>query len=62
MTVIRATGAQQVLVTHGYKAIVARWLQEQGVDAHAIDARFEGEVGDSSDLSDTLEDARTAES
>jgi putative mRNA 3-end processing factor len=39
---IRATGAQRVIVTHGYEAVMVRWLREQGLDAGA----FETEYGD----------------
>jgi putative mRNA 3-end processing factor len=41
---ISATGAERVWVTHGFAAIVARWLQEQGVHAAALDTQF-GEEG-----------------
>jgi putative mRNA 3-end processing factor len=40
---IRATGASQVWVTHGYRAPLAHWLSEQGIDAHPLATRFEGE-------------------
>jgi hypothetical protein len=30
-------------VTHGYRAPLARWLVENGVDADAIEIRFAGE-------------------
>lgn len=40
---IAATGADQVWVTHGFAAVVARWLGERGVSARAISTRFEGE-------------------
>ena len=40
---IAATGAEQVWVTHGFTAVVVRWLREQGLDARAIATRFEGE-------------------
>jgi putative mRNA 3-end processing factor len=39
---IRATGAQRVIVTHGYEAVMVRWLREQGLDAGA----FQTEYGD----------------
>jgi putative mRNA 3-end processing factor len=39
---IAATGAERVIVTHGYEAIMVRWLQEQGLQAEA----FETEYGD----------------
>lgn len=41
---VRDTGAEQVWVTHGYTAVMVRWLQEHGVNAHALPTRFEGEV------------------
>lgn len=40
---IAATGAGRVLVTHGYTAIFARWLGEQGYDAGVLETEFEGE-------------------
>lgn len=41
---ITATGAERVWVTHGYTAVLARWLQERGLDAIALQTRFEGEA------------------
>jgi putative mRNA 3-end processing factor len=41
---IRATGAERVLVTHGYSEIFSRWLCEQGYDARPLETGFEGEV------------------
>lgn len=35
-TAIRATGAERVLVTHGYTAPFSRWLAEQGHDAQVL--------------------------
>jgi putative mRNA 3-end processing factor len=43
MRVISETGAQRVLVTHGYVAPVVRWLTEHGLQAHSLETRFEGE-------------------
>ena len=40
---IDATGAERVLVTHGYREPVVRWLLEHGVEAHAVASRWEGE-------------------
>jgi putative mRNA 3-end processing factor len=40
---IGETGAERVLVTHGYRAPMVRWLEEQGLQAAALDTRFEGE-------------------
>jgi putative mRNA 3-end processing factor len=41
LRVISEPGAECVLVTHGYRAPLVRWLQEQGKQAKAIDTRFE---------------------
>ena len=38
---IRSSEAKSVWVTHGYRGPVARWLNEQGMDAHAIETRYE---------------------
>ena len=45
---IRASGAERVIVTHGYEATMVRWLREQGWQAGA----FATEYGD-----DALDDA-----
>jgi putative mRNA 3-end processing factor len=43
MSAIDATGAQRVLVTHGYRDPVVRVLQEKGIEAEALASRWEGE-------------------
>lgn len=43
MDVVEETGAEQVWVTHGYIAVVVRWLREQGLDARPLETQFEGE-------------------
>jgi putative mRNA 3-end processing factor len=40
---IGATRAETVWVTHGYRAPLVRWLLENGRNAAAVEARFEGE-------------------
>ncbi len=40
LQVVAATGAERILVTHGYIAPVVRWLREQGVDAYGLDTHF----------------------
>ena len=40
---IRETGAERIGVTHGYVAVVSRWLTEQGIDAVGYETQFEGE-------------------
>jgi len=42
---IRSTGAERVIVTHGYEAVMVRWLGEHGFEASA----FETEYGDRDD-------------
>lgn len=46
---ISASGAERVLVTHGYRAPMVRWLREKGVEAEAIETPFEGERGEAED-------------
>jgi putative mRNA 3-end processing factor len=40
---IRGSGAHRVMVTHGYVAVMVRWLAEQGIDAQALDTEFGAE-------------------
>jgi putative mRNA 3-end processing factor len=49
LSTIDATGAETVLLTHGYTAVVARWLREQGKDAHILPTRYEGERDETAD-------------
>jgi len=37
---IAATGAERVIVTHGYEAVMVRWLQEQGLEAGSFETEF----------------------
>lgn len=37
---VKATGAERVLVTHGYAVPFARWLREEGWDAQPLDTPF----------------------
>jgi putative mRNA 3-end processing factor len=43
---IAATGAQRVIVTHGYEAIMVRWLEEQGLQAGAFETEYDDERAD----------------
>jgi putative mRNA 3-end processing factor len=43
LTAIRSSGAGRVWVTHGYRAQLARWLEENSLEAHAVDTQYEGE-------------------
>ncbi|HUF30727.1 MAG TPA: ligase-associated DNA damage response exonuclease [Gemmatimonadaceae bacterium] len=40
---IAATGAESVMVTHGYRDPVVRWLHEHGMAAQALASQWEGE-------------------
>jgi putative mRNA 3-end processing factor len=40
MTAIRATEAQQVVVTHGSIGVMVRWLCQNGLDAKAFDTEY----------------------
>ena len=42
MRAIAATGCERVIVTHGYEAVMVRWLQQQGLQAGS----FRTEYGD----------------
>lgn len=44
LSAIDATGAESVWLTHGYTAVVARWLRDQGRDARPVVTRYEGEA------------------
>jgi putative mRNA 3-end processing factor len=40
---IAETGAQRVLVTHGYTPPLVRWLNEKGLEAYALETPYQGE-------------------
>jgi putative mRNA 3-end processing factor len=42
---IDATGAQRIFVTHGATGPLVQWLNERGLEAHAMKTEFEGEQG-----------------
>jgi putative mRNA 3-end processing factor len=43
---IKLTGAQRVFVTHGYTEIFSQWLTHNGIEAHEVRTKFEGELGE----------------
>ncbi len=45
LSAIRASEAESVWVTHGYGAPLVRWLTEHGLEAHAIETRYEEPAG-----------------
>lgn len=53
---IGATGAERVIVTHGYEAVMVRWLAEQGLEAGA----FSTEYGDEQEGRDEAGSGATA--
>lgn len=44
LAAIDATGAEEIWVTHGYTAVLARWLNQHGYRALTLATRFEGEL------------------
>lgn len=46
---IQATQAERILVTHGYSAVVVRWLREHGFDADILETLYAGEGEDAAD-------------
>ena len=41
---IAATGCERVIVTHGYEAVMVRYLQEQGLEAEGFDTEYGDDV------------------
>jgi len=40
---VKATGAENIYVTHGYKSVFSTWLRENGYNATEVETLFEGE-------------------
>jgi putative mRNA 3-end processing factor len=53
---ISETGAERVLVTHGFTGPVVRWLREHGLQADALATRYEGERDDTTERSADVSD------
>ena len=51
---IAESGAECVLVTHGYRGPLVRWIEEHGLEARALETHFEGE-DPASDMSEPAE-------
>ncbi len=47
---IRATGAEQIFVTHGYTAPFRRWLEEQGYRAGIVETEWQGDDAAEADI------------
>jgi putative mRNA 3-end processing factor len=58
---IAATGAEEVWVTHGYSAILARWLTERGLDARPLATPFHGETPDAKDDAELVSEVQKAD-
>jgi putative mRNA 3-end processing factor len=43
---IAATGASRVIVTHGYEAVLVRWLRDQGLEAGSFRTEYGAQDGD----------------
>ena len=54
---VAATGAERVIVTHGYEAVMVRWLAEQGLRAESFRTEYGAEDGE---LPDDAEAGATA--
>src|SRR5205085_1487832 len=51
---IAATGAGRVIVTHGYEAVMVRWLQEQGLQAQAFRTGYGDEMLETASAEDAV--------
>ena len=54
---IEATGAERILVTHGYTETLTRYLREKGFDARALTTAY----GDDEDVGDAAATPAEAE-
>jgi putative mRNA 3-end processing factor len=43
---VKETGAEKVIITHGYRNTFAKWLIENNIDARVEDTLFEGELSE----------------
>ncbi|MEX0967216.1 MAG: ligase-associated DNA damage response exonuclease [Bacteroidia bacterium] len=55
LAAIRDTGAERVFLTHGYSAVLARYLSEQGLDASVVETEYKGEMDEETDTQDLPE-------
>ena len=58
---IEASGAERVIVTHGFEAAIVRYLSERGVQAQALRTEFGGEAGAESDTPSSSDTQPVAE-
>jgi len=52
---IAATGAQRVIVTHGYEAVMVRWLQQQGLQAGSFATAYGDDALEADAAAETTE-------
>lgn len=52
MQAIAATGCERVIVTHGYEAVMVRWLQQQGLQAGSFKTEYGDEALDAAEAGD----------
>lgn len=57
MQAIHASGAERVIVTHGYEAVMVRWLQQQGLQAGAFRTEYGDELLETPGPADPAPDA-----
>jgi len=57
---IAATGAGRVIVTHGYEAVMVRWLRQQGLDAGSFRTQYGDDALDRDDAAEAAEAAGAA--
>lgn len=58
---VLATGAENIYVTHGYKSVYARWLNQQfGLNAVTVDTLYEGEALEQPDTEAAKEEDEAA--
>ncbi|MEO7367786.1 MAG: DNA ligase-associated DEXH box helicase, partial [Gemmatimonadaceae bacterium] len=56
MSAIDSTGAERVLVTHGYRDTVVKALRERGLNAETLASKWEGEIGETQGEGEVEED------
>jgi putative mRNA 3-end processing factor len=61
MRAIEASGAERVIVTHGFEAAMVRHLSGLGLEARALRTEFGGEAGAESDAGAALAAAPATE-
>jgi putative mRNA 3-end processing factor len=59
---IQATGAENVLVTHGYTSQLVRWLNENGHPAAVLETKFHGEAEEDEPSANRAEEKAAPES